>query len=478
MSGPRSEDTADRGIAPVGATDAELADLLTRWLPLQRWFSGKGEPLTGVTLSARNVLARGLAGPGGALDLEQVLIVVPTSHGVLRYQLWVGWQPHDPDRHPPAVIGEVGGLQATDALHNPAVTELVLSHLAQGTDLGPLRCRPEPDARIDAGAPGFVIGAEQSNTSVVYGNAGILKVFRRLEPGVNPDAEVHRALHRAGSSHVAIPLGEITGPFDGQDTTMALLTRFYANSAEGWAMAVSSVRDLMAEGDLRADEVGGDLAAESYRLGEAVAAVHADLAGAFGTQVADHAELRASLAAMAADAERAAEQAPSLQPLLPGILHVFQLAGDHAAGMNLQRIHGDLHLGQTLRTLQGWLIIDFEGEPSKPLEYRRAMHSPLKDVAGMLRSYDYAGHQPLVGARPDAQHAYRAAEWTARNSTAFCDGYAAVLGYDPRQAGSVLRAFELDKAVYEVVYEHGHRPSWEAIPLQAVTRLVHAGGKS
>ncbi|GAA2011572.1 phosphotransferase [Nakamurella flavida] len=481
MSSPRSEDTAaPGGTTPVGATDAELAALLTGWLPTQRWFSGKGETLTGVGLQARNVLARALpSATGGPLDVEQVLIEVDTAHGALRYQLWVGWHSADgPEAHLAAVIGEAGGLQAVDALHNPAVTSLVLQHIAQGTDLGPLRCRPEPDAEIDVEANGFVIGAEQSNTSVVFGNSAILKVFRRLEPGSNPDAEVHRALHRAGSTHVAVPLGEITGPLDGQDTTMGLLTRFYANSAEGWSMAVSSVRDLMAEGDLRADEVGGDLAAESYRLGEAVAAVHADLAGAFGTQTADNAELRRTLDTMAGEARRAAEQAPSLAPLLPGILDVFALAGEHAAGMNLQRIHGDLHLGQTLRTLTGWLIIDFEGEPSKSLEHRRALHSPLKDVAGMLRSYDYAGHQPLVGARPDAQHAYRAAEWTARNSTAFCDGYTAVLGYDPRQAGAVLRAFELEKAVYEVVYEHGHRPSWEAIPLQAVNRLVHAGGKS
>lgn len=473
-----SEDTAAGGTAPVGATDAELADLLTRWLPTQRWFSGKGEPLAGVNLSARNVLARALPCTTGEVDVEQVLLSVDTSHGVLRYQLWVGWHATGPEVHLPGAIGSAGGLQAADALHDPAVTKLVLQHLAQGTDLGPLRCIPEPDAEIDTSANGFVIGAEQSNTSVVYGHSSILKVFRRLEPGSNPDAEVHRALHRAGSTHVAAPLGEITGPFDGQDTTMGLLTRFYANSAEGWSMAVSSVRDLMAEGDLRADEVGGDLAAESYRLGEAVAAVHADLAAAFGTEAADEAELRASLEKMADDARRAAEQAPSLEPLLPDILQVFSQAGDHAAGMNLQRIHGDLHLGQTLRTLTGWLIIDFEGEPSKPLDYRRSLHSPLRDVAGMLRSFDYAGHQPLVGARPDAQHAYRATEWTERNSSAFCDGYTAVLGSDPRDAGPVLRAFELDKAVYEVVYEHGHRPSWESIPLQAVNRLVHAGGKS
>ena len=131
-----------------------------------------------------------------------------------------------------------------------------------------------------------------------------------------------------------------------------------------------------------------------------------------------------------------------------------------------------------LRTLNGWSIIDFEGEPSKPLAYRRAMHSPLKDVAGMLRSFDYAARGLVISPHTDAQHKYRAAEWADRNRRAFCDGYAAAAGTDPRLAGSLLRAFELDKAIYEVVYEHGHRPLWEAIPLQAVVALINTGGIS
>jgi maltokinase len=238
------------------------------------------------------------------------------------------------------------------------------------------------------------------------------------------------------------------------------------------------VRDLMSEGDLRADEVGGDFASESFRLGEAVAAVHADLARAFGTNIAPHDELARILDGMRADANAAADLVPSLAEHREAILAAFDRASDHAAGINLQRIHGDLHLGQVLRTLKGWSIIDFEGEPSKPLEFRRAMHSPLKDIAGMLRSFDYAARGLVISPHTDAQHKYRAAEWAERNRKAFADGYAAAAGTDPRLAGSLLRAFELDKAIYEVVYEHGHRPLWEAIPLQAVVALINTGGIS
>ena len=192
-----------------------------------------------------------------------------------------------------------------------------------------------------------MIGAEQSNTSIVYGHSAILKVFRRLEPGPNPDAEIHRALHAVGSTHIAQPLGEFVGPVDGEETTLGLLTEFFANSAEGWAMATSSVRDLMSEGDLRADEVGGDFAAESHRLGEAVAAVHADLARAFGTNIAG----RTTSSTRILDRMRRGGRTrrPTWCRRWPStataILAAFDRASDHAAGLNLQRIHGDLHLG-------------------------------------------------------------------------------------------------------------------------------------
>jgi len=433
--------------AGVGLADDVLIPILAEYLPHQRWFSAKGQELGSIEIIGRAVAARDLHGS----DVEQVLFTVETLFGQQRYQLWIGWSWHLPDRLAHATIGSGWGRVAYDALQDQNVATLLIKAIAENTDFGDVRARAEPDAVIDTRAPGLVIGAEQSNTSIVYGHTAILKVFRRLEPGPNPDAEIHRALHAVGSTHIAQPLGVITGPVQGEDTTLGLLTEFFANSADGWAMATSSVRDLMSEGDL---------------------------ARAFGTTVAHHSELSKILDQMVTDAEVAISLVPELGEHRDAILATFARAGDHAAGLNVQRIHGDLHLGQVLRTLNGWSIIDFEGEPSKPLAYRRALHSPLKDIAGMLRSFDYAARGLVISPHTDAQHKYRAAEWAERNRRAFSDGYASVAGNDPRQAGSLLRAFELDKALYEVVYEHGHRPLWVAIPMQAVVALINAGGIS
>ncbi|GGL90712.1 maltokinase N-terminal cap-like domain-containing protein [Nakamurella endophytica] len=455
----------------AGASDEVLVELLTGWMPAQRWFSGKGRTLGPVEVLSRTPVAV----VRGDAVIDHVVVAVDAGGQRQRYQLWIGWHPWLPSILDHARIGSSGNWTAYDGLQDGEVSALLLDALATDRTVGDLRFRREPDAEIDATAPGLVIGAEQSNTSVIYGQSSILKIFRRLEPGPNPDAEVHRALHAAGSTHVAAPLGEITGPVEGVETTLGLLTSFFAGSAEGWAMATASVRDLMAEGDLRADEVGGDWASESRRLGRAVAEVHADLAAAFGTAELGPEELAGLTDTMIATAEDTAEHVPSIAQALDRIRAAFRAAAGVGGPVTVQRIHGDLHLGQTLRVLNGWAIIDFEGEPSKPLDHRRSRHSPLRDVAGMLRSFDYAAHHSLAGGPSDAQHLYRATEWANRNRNAFCEGYAAASGVDPRSFGPLLGAFELDKAVYEVAYEHGNRPGWEPIPLLAVKRLTESG---
>jgi maltokinase len=447
-----------------------LTDLLIEWLPRQRWFAGKGRELQSVlihdaielTAIVRHVIIS-VAYATGSPDFYQVPVTQLPELDQDRSYARIAPRPHEEG-------GDPGSPPFYyDALHEPDGTAAIYDVIRHSRSAGSLKGTAATELEDLSGLP---VGADQSNTSLVYGDAYILKAFRRISPGINPDLEITRVLAEAGSTHVAPPVGWIEGELHGEPTTLAVCSQFLKTGTEGWKLALTSVRDLFAEGDLHADEVGGDFAAESERLGAATAEVHAQLAERLPSRPATRDELRDSAARMLEQLTVALETVPELTAFAPALRDVFAALPEASEPVIAQRIHGDYHLGQVLRVDSGWVLLDFEGEPARPLVERVQPASPLRDIAGMLRSFDYASRFLLQDRLDVGNLAYRAAEWAQRNRSAFCDGYAAAAGADPRDSPQLLRTFELDKAVYEVLYEARHRPSWVTIPLSAIERLV------
>ncbi|GAA3390091.1 maltokinase N-terminal cap-like domain-containing protein [Cryptosporangium minutisporangium] len=459
-------------------THAEaLTGLLASWLPRQRWFGDKQREIDDVQVVKADLWFDDFA--AGGPRLEHVVVGVASGGRVERYQLLVGLRRELPERLDHARIGEVEhGLWAYDAAHDQDLTGQVRDLIAANADLDGVRFRHEPGAVIDTSLGSKPISAEQSNTSVVFGDEYIMKLFRKLDRGVSPDLELHRALRSVGSGHIADLYGAIEGELQNAPVTYGLVQRFFANCADGWSMATASVRDLINEPDMPLEELGSDFSTEACRLGQAVAAVHTDLVKALGTEVVPADRLDSVVAGMNARLDAVLRRVSGLAPFEPGIRRVFAEVARHGEPVIVQRIHGDLHLGQVLRTLTHWVLIDFEGEPARPLPERVAKMSPLRDVAGMLRSFDYAAHHLLVGnVEADEINAAadeRVVEWADRNRAAFIEGYSkdGVTLADPEANPVLLRALELDKAVYEVAYEYDNRPGWVDIPLRSIARLA------
>ncbi|KPI29659.1 aminoglycoside phosphotransferase [Actinobacteria bacterium OV320] len=448
-----------------GRTDpgllASLDPLLREWLPRQRWFAGKGRPVTGFSL----VAATELLPAHTRLGLYHLLVRAhqPATPGDC-YQLLIGTREALPPRLAPALIGHVtqgplAGRTVFDALYDTRPAEVLLEALRTGARIGGLRCERDPGQEIRSGLVPRRLTGEQSNSSVVYGDTFILKLLRRVVPGVNPDLELPLALAREGCPRVPAPTAWMYGDAgegegEGDAYVLAVLQPYVQGAADGWELA------------LRELAKGEDFAAEARALGRATAEVHGALARALPTATLGQAQIRPMVDGMTGRLDAAAQAVPALRPYAPALRTAFTALADLAAEghtWTAQRVHGDLHLGQCLRSPGGqWSLIDFEGEPARPLAERRMPQPTVRDVAGMLRSFDYAAHSADPPA-PAWAHACRAA---------YCSGYAEVAGVDPRTDPVLLRAHETDKAVYEVVYEARHRPDWLPVPLSAIHRLA------
>ena len=453
----------------------ELEAALAEFLPTQRWFAGKARAVAEVRVERSVPLRTALP------SLSAVLATVTYADGGFeRYHLPVG---HDrgpearqlTDRAPDAVIHETRGPDGGpfyDATRDERLGGVYLDLLSRAATVEELRFYRMPEWTETLRGPGRLLGAEQSNSSLVFADRLILKLFRLLEPGENPELEVTRALAGAGFTACAAPLGWI----EGLGSTLGILQRFYAGSVDGWKLATERVADHYES----KDGDPGNFAADAAALGRLTAELHAAMAGAL-PKVAEgqpdqgrlSARLLGQLAQVAALVPELADQRQAIEE----VYAKTEAAGD--GNRYLQRIHGDYHLGQVLKSSDDWLVIDFEGEPARSLEERRRLASPLQDVAGMLRSFDYAAFSPMVlgGEKPDRSEG-PAAAWIEANRRAFLDGYLAVAGDSAPALGGdhelLLRAFELDKAVYEVMYEARHRPPWLQIPLGGIRRLLGA----
>lgn len=464
---------------------------LERFIGSARWFGGKGRPF-GVREVRRVGELPGEVPGGGPLRVVVDLAVVAYADaegGEDLYQLPLVFHEHPQERLEHAHVGSwdepgFGFAHVYDAVHDRDAMTLWLQafgRVADGPDASSeLLFHRLPGHDLDLDAQAALLSGEQSNSSVAFGEDSLMKVFRRVTPGVNPDVQIHEVLTRAGSDHVAALYGWLDVVDDESQAViqLAMLQQFLRTASDGWELAKASVRNLYAEADLHAHEVGGDFAAEAARLGAALAETHAALAEHFPTESRSATEMAALSRQMRERLDTAVEAVPALAAYADGLRTALD-AVSVLDGVEAQRIHGDLHLGQTLRTVKGWKLVDFEGEPAKPLADRLLPDPVWRDVAGMLRSFDYAAavvERELGEGDPGGaeQRAYRAEEWSARNRGAFVEAYAGRALTRFEQV--LLDAFEVDKAIYECVYEARNRPDWLAIPLAAVARL--AGGEA
>jgi maltokinase len=447
----------------------DLAHILGEWLPSQRWFAGKGHSLTQVRLSQVSTLTAQVA----------------VAHLVVGVQLdgdhWQTYQIPVSLRADPqpgvSSIGQLsGGDWAYDALTDPDAMTALLGRVADSPAVDPActhgvdpahgeHAVPELQAAVDPaglrGQPARPMSVEQSNSSIMLGDVALVKVFRQLTPGINPDVEVHAALGSVGCTHVGNCLGWVNGgwrePASGQWVTghLAMVQQLLSPPVDGWDLAREQVA------------AGASFADDAHALGVATGAVHLDLRRALPTQTLSALELSELADRLHWRLDQAESVVPELAPMSAALHERIRALGHLGRPIDVQRVHGDYHLGQVLRASDGWKLLDFEGEPGAPMDARVVPDHPLRDVAGMLRSFAYAAAQGGAGLDPDA-----VAAWRTACERAFLAGYAESGAADPDAEADILAAYLVDKAAYEAAYEKRNRPDWLGIPLAALMDLA------
>jgi len=459
---------------------ADLAALdetkLADWLLTRRWFGSKARDVAHIHVLDVIALTAPAVTPQIAAAFVEARFPGGTHHV---YQLLLGLRP---EGFGEGVIDEVGGVTVYDAFADPEACRLLGSMLRREASISAERSRmdfhwtdglepPRDDAAVRA------MGAEQSNTSIVFDDTLVLKAFRRLEAGDNPELEMLRFLSQRDFGHIA-PLGgwyEYEGEL--MDATLGVVQRFVTGARDGWELAIEELEHDPERfvGRLR------DLGAVIGEMHTVLASDNND--AAFAPEEPSEESLSLLTATIDEEIEEVFLELPENNADVAPILGRGAEARDRLQLLSyvgirgkLIRHHGDLHLGQTILApgdgSERWIVLDFEGEPARPLLERRRKRSPLRDVAGMLRSFAYAA------SASDLQHGRPApAGWEARAREAFLGGYFDAVEPSLMPAGegparTLLSVFELEKAVYELTYELNNRPDWVRIPVAGIARLL------
>jgi maltokinase len=453
-------------------------ECLTDWMRRQRWYGGKGSvPVL------RQLGACDLSSDEKDVTIRTLLVMDESGSQPMLYQVPITIRPTIPRGWGHHFIGKVSETEFVfDGPQDPAYGRALLRLIAAGSSA------VDAGVSADGTATGFtvpvegaditskVLSGEQSNTSLVLrvtkGDASqqiICKVFRMLHHGENPDVVLQTAISAAGSPHVPASVGYVTGEWEDHDQPtgrarghLAFAQEFMPNVEDAWRVA------------LRSASAGEKFTERAFALGAATAAVHETLAAVLPTREPSLGDIVKMVSLWHQRLAVAMAEVPELSEHRAAIEDVYDAAQHAAVWPRLQRIHGDYHLGQVLSVPdRGWVLLDFEGEPLRPMHERNQPDVPLRDVAGMLRSFDYVAGSTAMSGSPEM--ATRGTEWARTARLSFLDGYVERSGDDVRAHRLLLDAFEIDKAVYEAVYEKRNRPDWLPIPVAAIARLAARG---